>query len=107
MSSDPPITGDPRRWPHLEACYALALKAAKGFAPPACADAAFTAARWGLHMGLALARLDPDLAAAVLAETDDYDLARDGLEALTYARFIMTRDVHELRREARRLAGEA
>lgn len=104
MANDPSLTDNPRRWPHLEACYALALRAAQGFAPTACTDTAFTAARWGLHMGLALARLDPDLAAAVQAETDDYDLARDGLEALTFARFTMTRDVSELRRVARRLA---
>ncbi len=104
MPDDLPVTGDPRRWPHLEACYTLALTAARGFAPPACVDGAFTAARWGLHLGLTLARLDPEFAAAVHQELDDYDIARDGLEAMTYARFSMTRDVNELKRMAQTFA---
>lgn len=103
--SDLPITGNAARWPHLESCYALARAAAAGFAPGACADPAFTAARWGLHLGLALARLDPEFAQSVGDELDDYDLARDGIEAMTWARFDMTRDVTRLRRAAARFAG--
>ncbi len=103
-SGDGPITGDPGRWPHLEACYALALIAAKGFAPPAHVDGAFTAARWGLHLGMTLARLAPEWAAAVNDELDDYDITRDGLEAMTHARFAMLRDVEELERMARGFA---
>lgn len=94
------ITGDPERWPRLEACYDLARRAADGFAPGTCAEAAFTAARWGLHMGMAIARLDPELAESVAEELDGYDLTRDGLEALTYARFVMMQDVSALRRLA-------
>jgi hypothetical protein len=94
-------TGNPGRWPHLEACYQMALKAAHGFAPPPCTDAAFTAARWGLHMGMALARLDPEQAEAIDREMEDYDLERDGLEAATFARFSMLQDVHEIQRLAR------
>ena len=104
MTPEEPLTGDPRRWPHLEASYALARMAAQGFAAPPCAAAAFTAARWGLHVGLALARLDPDLAQAVSDECDDYDLARDGLEAMSHARYMMMQDVAAIARMARRFA---
>jgi hypothetical protein len=104
MLPERPITGDPGRWPHLEACYDLARRAAAGFAPGPCAGAAFTAARWGMHMGLAIARLAPELAAAVDGELDDYDLTRDGLEAATHARFMMTQDVRALERLAQRFA---
>lgn len=98
MSAAIELTGDSHRWRRLEACYQLALIAARGFAPPAAVDAAFTAARWGLHMGMAIARLDPAMAEAVQAELEDYDLARDGLEAATHARYMMLHDVQELRR---------
>lgn len=107
MSSHQPLTGDPQRWPHLEACYALALQAATGFAPPPCTAGAFTAARWGLHMGLTLAKLDAEWAEAVRRETDDYDVARDGEEAATFARFTMVRDVTELKRMAQAFADGA
>ena len=62
---------------------------------------AFTAARWGLHMGLALAQIDPELAQAVRDECDDYDLARDGLEAMTHARYLMMQDAAMIARRAR------
>jgi hypothetical protein len=105
MSAANDLTGDAFRWRHLEACYQLALTAAKGFAPPQSVDAAFTAARWGLHMGMAIARLDPDLAEAIHAELEDYDLIRDGLEAATHARYMMFHDVQELRRAVERAEG--
>lgn len=98
------ITGQPERWPHLEACYDLARRAAEGFAPPAARPAAFTAARWGLHMGMAIAALDTDFAEAVRAELEDYDLARDGLEAATHARWSMLQDMDRLRALVRRLS---
>jgi hypothetical protein len=99
-----PLTGAPELWPHLEACYELARRAADGFASPACRDAAFTAARWGLHMGMAAARLDPEFADAVQAELDNFDRERDGLEATAYARWSMLRDMDLLRTLARRFA---
>lgn len=105
MSELDSVTGDPARWPHLEACYDLARRAADGFAPPPCREGAFTAARWGLHIGLTLAALDSEWAAAVRAETEDYDIARDGWEAATHARYSMVQDVHDLARVARLLAG--
>ena len=104
MSIDVPLTHDPQRWPHLEACYRLAREAARGFAPGACATGAFTAARWGLHMGLTLAKLDPDWAEEVRQQTEDYDVTRDGLEAATYARYAMMQDVNILRRMAQQIA---
>ncbi|HZU77055.1 MAG TPA: hypothetical protein VFA70_09845 [Dehalococcoidia bacterium] len=99
-----PITGAPELWPHLEACYNLARRAADGFAAPPCREVAFTAARWGLHMGMAIAALDPDFAAAVQAELDSFDLARDGEEATAHARWSMLRDMELLRRLAQRFA---
>lgn len=104
---EPDLTGNPVRWPHLEACYQLAWRAARGFAPEPCTEAAFTAARWGLHMGMALAQLDPERAAAIHQELEDYDLARDGLEAATFARFAMLQDVHEIQRLAQGFQEEA
>jgi hypothetical protein len=95
------VTGNSERWPHLEACYQLAWQAARGFAPEPCADVAFTAARWGLHMGMALARLAPEQAEAIDRELEGYDLERDGLEAATFARYSMLRDVQEIQRLAR------
>ena len=106
MSDGEVITGDSARWPHLEAAYRLAGRAATGFAPGDTSGAAFAAARWGLHMGLAIARLDPELARAIGDETDGYDLARDGEEATAFARFVMTRDVTALGRAADRLRTE-
>src|SRR5579862_7196126 len=89
LSMSEPLTGIPELWPHLEACYQLARRAADGFAAPPCREAAFTAARWGLHMGMAVAALDPAFAAAVQAELDSFDRERDGLEAAEYARWSM------------------
>lgn len=106
MSDGEAITGDPVRWPHLEEAYRLAQRAADGFAPGDPSGAAFAATRWGLHMGLAIARLDPELARAIGDETDGYDLARDGEEATAFARFIMTRDVTALSRAAARLRND-
>src|ERR1700730_10450345 len=91
-----PLTGAPELWPHLEACYDLARRAADGFAAPACQDVAFTAARWGLHMGMAVATLDPEFAAAVQAELDSFHRERDGIEAMTHARWSMLRDMELL-----------
>jgi hypothetical protein len=101
-----PLTGAPEVWPHLEACYELARRAADGFAAQACRDAAFTAARWGLHMGMAVARLDPEYAEAVQKELDDFDRERDGIEATAYARWSMLRDMELLRSLARGFASE-
>jgi hypothetical protein len=100
-----PLTGTPELWPHLEACYELARRAADGFAAPSCRDAAFTSARWGLHMGMAIAALDPEFAAAVQAELDGFDLERDGSEATAYARWSTLRDMELLRRLARDFSG--
>jgi len=100
-----PLTGAPEVWPHLEACYELARRAAEGFASAACRDAAFTAARWGLHMGMAVATLDPEFAAAVHAELDSFDRERDGLEATEHARWSALRDMELLRRLARDFSG--
>lgn len=100
-----PLTGTPERWPNLEACYELARRAANGFASPTCRDAAFTAARWGLHMGMAVARLDAAYAEAVQAELDDFDRERDGLEATAFARWSTLRDMELLRTLARGFAG--
>jgi hypothetical protein len=99
-----PLTGAPEIWPHLEACYDLARRAADGFAAPACRDVAFTAARWGLHMGMAVAALDSEFADAVRAELDNFDLERDGEEATAHARWSMLRDMELLRALARRNA---
>ncbi len=99
------LTGNPSRWPHLEACYALAKRAAGGFAPPSAADAAFTAARWGLVMGLAIARLDSDTAEQVWTQLEDHDRARDGNDATQFARRMMLRDMQRLTRDAERNAG--
>lgn len=101
-----PLTGAPERWPHLESCYDLARRAADGFAAPVCRDVAFTAARWGLHMGMAVAALDPEFVAAVQAELDDFDQERDGLEAMTYARWSMLKDMELLRTLAQRFAAD-
>ncbi len=99
------LTGDAARWPHLEACYALAQRAAAGFAPPTSAEAAFTAARWGLVMGLAIARLDGDLAEAVWTQLEEHDRSRDGDDAALFARRMMLRDMQRLTRDARRNTG--
>jgi hypothetical protein len=106
MFDQEPLTGDPARWPHLEACYQLARTAALGFAPGACAEGAFTAARWGLVMGLVIGHLDPALATAAMAELEDHDLTRDGPDAATHARWSMMQDVAALARAAREYGGE-
>lgn len=98
MAEPVSLTGDGERWPHLEAAYQLALRAAEGFALPSCARPAFTSARWGLLMGLAIARIDPELAETLGREMENHDLARDGIEAATFAKYQMMHDVHELRR---------
>lgn len=97
-----PLTGLPERWPHLEACYDLARRAAEGFAAPECRESAFTAARWGLHMGMAIAALDADFASTVRQELEDFDLERDGLDATIHARWSMLHDMDLLRALARR-----
>ena len=95
-----PLTGMPEIWPHLEACYELARRAAEGFASPGCREAAFTAARWGLHMGMAVAALDPEFAQRVRTELDSFDRERDGEEATAFARWSMLKDMELLRRLA-------
>jgi hypothetical protein len=100
-----PLTGAPEIWPHLEACYELVRRAAEGFASPACREGAFTAARWGLHMGMAISTLDPEFAAAVQNELDSFDRERDGLEATAHARWSALNDMELLRELALQFAG--